>query len=141
MQCLRSSPPLSPHLFPVGPKQCFCALPYSYQIIPIKALTVTAHCISTATAVSGIPAQAELVTRAAKSWLPASLLPELVAAACGSGAAPEAALGANWNEAVVGLVQAALGAKPELPQVRTRGCALREATGKQGRLPAWPIWS
>lgn len=79
--------------------------------------------------------QAELLSRASKDWLPASLLPELLAAACGSGgaaaggttggtdlavsaaAAPAGVPGANWNEAMVGLVQATLSAKPGLSQV------------------------
>ncbi len=82
--------------------------------------------------------QAELLSRAAKDWLPPSLLPELLLAACsasggaggGAGGGPGGVsgvsadgagggpAGSHWNEHVVGLVQAILGAKPELSQVR-----------------------
>lgn len=83
--------------------------------------------------------QAELIVGALKSALPTQLLPEaLSAACCPPAAAPDRAAGSNWNEHVVGVLQAVLNAKPALsaPAVAQLAGALRTACTAGAELTA-----
>ncbi len=80
--------------------------------------------------------QAEVVSNAVKSALPAQLLPEVLVAACS--AAPGTAAGSAWNEHVVGVLQAALNAKPALsaPVAAQLAGALHGACSSSAELAA-----
>lgn len=64
--------------------------------------------------------QAELITRAVKDFIPATMLPDILEAACGynrsGGEVTSAKLGRHWNEQLVGLLQTLMIGKPQLSQ-------------------------
>ncbi|KAL4457426.1 hypothetical protein ABPG75_012291 [Micractinium tetrahymenae] len=85
--------------------------------------------------------QAELISGALKAALPGQLLPEVLAAACSAPpAAAGAAPGSGWNEHTVGVLQAALNAKPTLPvtAVAQLAGAMRTACTACAELAASP---
>lgn len=82
--------------------------------------------------------QAELLSAMLKASLPQALLPEVLAAACAVPASGPAgaAGGAAWNEHTVGVLQAALNAKPPLgaAAVAQLACGCRAAAAASAEL-------